>query len=120
MTAEYMDLRVSLQSKLDTLKKNKEVISEADLKGKYSKAFNKLMDEISQLRKQFITERIKGIYVRKNAAGIDELWKKYLSKIDSALYSDYSVEKAESYLEELVGILFMEYNSIQTVELTEK
>lgn len=119
MNAEYMDLQVALQSKLDALKRNKEALSEEDIKGKYNKAFGKLMNEINQLKKQFLVERLKGVCVRKNDPDIVNLCKSYLSKVNSALFTDYSVEKAETCLEELVGILFMEHNSIQVVELAE-
>lgn len=113
---DSFETRIALQHKLDILKKNREAVTEKELLGKYGRAYMALTEEINQLKTQFIVERVRGIYVRKDDPGVQEVWNAYLSKINSALYDEYSVDKAEFYLEDLVRTLFLECNSIQTFE----
>lgn len=117
MTVEMLNEQVELQNKLDSLKKNRAALSEEDLQNKYGKAYNKLLDEIKQLKSKHILNKLNGIYVAKNSSGITELWNSYLKKIDAALYEEYSVEKADCLLEEFIGIMFTDYHSLHTYNI---
>lgn len=109
-----------LQYKLNNLKKNREAISEEELKTKYARAYNTLLCSIGKLKNQMITDALSGIRIPRNKAeAVKNHWEKTQKNINHALYEEYDVRKAQEILESFVTDIFIEFNSVKIYQLEE-
>lgn len=101
-----VDTRVLLQDKLNALKKNREMIPEKDLNGKYKKAYSALQKTIDNLAGQLMDEIIFHFLV--NRTFLEEglklsasLIKKNKEPLQKALYSSYSAKDYADICEDI-------------------
>lgn len=86
-----------LQEKLDALKKNRELIPESDLLGKYRKAYDKLIAEIWNIALKVFDDKVRFLIPKDIVEPIKkkycELMEKNMSAMTTALYNDYDTDK---------------------------
>lgn len=95
----------ALQNKLNILKKNREILSEEELQGRYAKSYNRLKSEIYNLLHEMQAEELAKIHLPKNVLSdkeqeIKDCYIPYLNRFKDVAFSQYDVKAIMNIWEE--------------------
>lgn len=115
MTTEKVSYDV-LQNKLITLKKNKEILSEEELQGRYAKSYNRLKSEIYNLLNEMQAEELAKIHLPKKvladkAQEIKDCYIPYLERLMHVAFSQYDVKAIMNIWEEFQIMMINEFGA---------
>lgn len=112
-----------LQKKLNILKRNRENLSYDELRGKYGKAYKRLLSEITDLLNDMQQKELAKIRVPKNVfvdkmQEINDLYVPFATRIKNTANSQYSVDEIMKIWGEFQAQMIEKYNASVTIIYT--
>lgn len=97
-----------LQSKLQTLRKNKENIPVEELETKYIKPYKALLKDIRTQQREMFFDVLRGVYIDKTAVkDVEAHYIETCELVEKKLYEEYDADGAEELLRDFIGKEFI-------------